>query len=87
MTEAQIREKMQAYRSVLLARTERLNGSARKSLPESFWDDAWWARMTREEMESVLVLETLKAYLGRTPEAEVRNLVSLPAAQPPQPGG
>jgi hypothetical protein len=43
--------------------------------------------MTREEMESVLVLETLKAYLGRTPEAEVRNLVSLPAAQPPPSGG
>jgi len=87
LTEAQIREKMQAYRRVLLTRTERLNGGARKSLPESFWDDGWWSRMTREEMESVLVLETLKAYLGRTPEAEVRNLVSLPAPQPPQQGG
>ncbi|MBI5582034.1 MAG: hypothetical protein HY895_22990 [Deltaproteobacteria bacterium] len=87
LTEAQIREKMQAYRNVLLARTERLNGSARKSLPESFWNDDWWARMTREEMESVLVLETLKVYLGRTPEAEVRSLVSLPAVQLPQPGG
>jgi len=87
LTEAEIREKMQAYRSVLIARTERLNGSARKSLPESFWDDGWWARMTREEMESVLVRDTLKAYLGRTPEAEVRNIVSLPDAQPPRQGG
>jgi hypothetical protein len=87
LTEAQLREKMQAYRSVLIARAERLNGGARKSLPESFWDDGWWARMTREEMESVLVLETFKAFLGRTPEVEVRNLVSLPAAQPPRQGG
>jgi hypothetical protein len=87
LSEAQIREKMQIYRSVLLARCERLSGGARKNLPESFWDDGAWSRMTREEMESVLVLETLKAYLGRTPEAEVRNLVSLPAAQPSQPGG
>jgi hypothetical protein len=87
LSEAQIREKMQAYRSVLLARCERLDGGARKHLPESFWDDGSWSRMTREEMESALVLETLKAYLGRTPEAEVRNLVSLPAAPPSQPGG
>jgi hypothetical protein len=87
LSEAQLREKMQTYQSVLIARTERVNGGARKSLPESFWDDGWWARMTREEMESVLVLETLKAYLGRTPAAEVRNLVSFPAAQPPRQGG
>jgi hypothetical protein len=87
LTETQIREKMQAYRNILLARSERLNGGARKNLPESFWDDGCWKRMTREEMESVLVLETLKVYLGRTPEAEVRNLVSLPAAQPPPSGG
>jgi hypothetical protein len=78
---------MQAYRSVLLARTERLNGGARKSLPDSFWEGDWWARMTREEMESVLVLETLKVYLGRTPAAEVQNLVSLPAAKPAPQGG
>jgi hypothetical protein len=87
LTETQIREKIEAYRNVLLARSERLNGGARKNLPESFWDDGSWKRMTREEMESVLVLETLKVYLGRTPEAEVRNLVSLPAAQPPPSGG
>jgi hypothetical protein len=43
--------------------------------------------MTREEMESVLVLETLKVYLGRTPAAEVQNLVSLPAAKPTPQGG
>jgi len=87
LTEAQLREKMQTYQSVLIARTERLNGGSRKRLPDSFWADGWRARMTREEMESVLVLETLKAYLGRTPEAEVRNLVSLPAAQPSPQGG
>jgi hypothetical protein len=87
LTEAQLREKMQTYQSVLIARIERLNGGSRKRLPDSFWDDGWRTRMTREEMESVLVLETLKAYLGRTPEAEVRNLVSLPSAPPPPQGG
>ena len=62
-------------------------GGARKHLPESFWDESVWERMGREAMESALVVENLKVYLGKTPLDEVRELVSLPASQRPQQGG
>jgi hypothetical protein len=38
-------------------------------------------------MESILVLETLKAYLGRSPESEWRDLVLLPSPQAFHQGG
>ena len=70
LTEAQLREKMQTYQSVLIARTERLNGGAPQRLPESFWDDGWWARMTREEMESVLVLKPSRPTWAERPRSK-----------------
>lgn len=87
LSEAQIRDKIRAYRNLLEARGDKLNGGARKNLPEVFWDDGHWARMSREEMESVLVLETLKVHLGRAPEEEARRLVMLPSPQAPNQGG
>lgn len=87
LTDAGIREKMTVYRSIFLARAERLSGGARKHLPESFWDDGVWGRMRREEMESALVLESLKACLGKISPDEVRELVFLPTLQRPQQGG
>ncbi len=86
LSEAQIREKIRIYRDLLAARGEKLDGGARKNLPEVFWDDGPWARMSREEMESVLVLETLKVLLGRAPEEEARRLVMLPSPQSPNQG-
>jgi hypothetical protein len=87
LSEAQIREKIGIYRDLLEARSARLDGGARKNLPGVFWDDGHWARMSREEMESVLVLETLKTHLGRAHEEEARQLVMLPPPQPPNQGG
>lgn len=87
LADSEIRDKMKTYRRLLAARAEKLNGSARESLPAAFWEDSYWEEMDRKEMEAVLVLETLKARLGKVSEAEVDGLVMLPSSKPPQQGG
>lgn len=87
LSDAGIREKMAVYRDILLARAERISGGAHKHLPESFWDERLWQRMSREEMESALVLESLKAHLGKSPPDEVRELVLFPSPQRIKQGG
>jgi len=87
LTDAEIRERIRAYRDVLVARSERAKDGGRQSLPESFRDEGVWSRMTREEMESTLVLETLKAHLGKTTPEETRRLSVRPSPQTPYQGG
>jgi hypothetical protein len=87
LTDSEIRDKMKLYRRLLAVRGERLNGGARDSLPAAFWEDSYWEEMGRKEMEAVLVLETLKARLGKVPEAEVGGLVFLQSPKPPQQDG
>ncbi len=87
LSDGELRNKINLYRAILLSRAEKLDGGARKHLPDSFWDDGVWAGMTRPAMEAVLVLESLKAHLGKIPLEEIRELVSLPALQRPQQGG
>ncbi len=87
LTDAQIREKIGVYRGILLTRAERLPGGARKNLPDSFWEDIVWERMSREDMGSALILESLKAHLGKIPPDEVRELVLIQTPQRPQQGG
>jgi hypothetical protein len=86
LSEAAMRERVKSYRRQLAARGEKLNGGARKHLPEAFWSESYWEGLSREEMHSLLVLETLKGYLGKPP-AEVRGSVLAPTAQPPQQEG
>jgi hypothetical protein len=69
-----LREKIKGYRGLLAARGEKLSGGARKHLPEAFWDDGYWSRLSREEMESMLVLENFKSFLGKAPEPEIDGL-------------
>jgi hypothetical protein len=87
LTDDVLRDKMKTYRQLLAARGERLAGGARRHLPEAFYSDDYWQGLKREEMESILVLETLKAYLGRSPESEWRDLVLLPSPQAFHQGG
>jgi hypothetical protein len=87
LTDAALRDKIKTYRQVLAARGDRLEGGARRNLPEAFYSEDYWQSLKREEMESILVLETLKTYLGRSPEAEWRDLVMLPSPQASQQGG
>ena len=87
LTDAEIRERIRAYRAVLASRSERAKDGGRKSLPESFWDEGVWDRMTREEMESALILETFKAHLGKTTEEETCRLSLLPSSETACQGG
>jgi len=87
LTDAALRDKMKTYRQVLAARGERLEGGARRHLPEAFYSDDYWQGLKRDEMESILVLETLKAYLGRSPESDWGDLVLLPSPQTLHQGG
>lgn len=86
LPDAAMRDQMKSYRRLLAARGEKLNGGARKHLPEAFWSESYWEGLNREEMQSLLVLETLKGYLGKSP-AEGRSSVVVPSSQPPQQGG
>jgi hypothetical protein len=87
LTDAALRDKMKTYRQIMTARAERLEGGARRHLPEAFFSEDYWQGLKREEMESILVLETLKAYLGRSPESDWRSLVMLPSPQAYHQGG
>jgi hypothetical protein len=87
LSDAAMRDKLKSYRQLLIARGEKLNGGARKHLPEAFWSESYWEGLGREEMQSLLVLETLKGYLGKSPASEGRGLTFVPSAQSPHQGG
>jgi hypothetical protein len=86
LSDAAMRDKMTSYRQLLAARGEKLNGGARKHLPDAFWSESYWEGLNREEKQSLLVLETLKGYLGKSPP-EWRGSAFMPSAQAPQQGG
>jgi hypothetical protein len=86
LSDSAMRDKMKSYRRLLALRAEKLEGGARRHLPEAFYSEGYWQGLKREEMESTLVLETLKAYLGKSP-AGAGALTFLPSAKPPHPGG
>jgi hypothetical protein len=85
LSDSAMRDQMKSYRQILAARAEKLDGGASRHLPEVFRSESYWQAMTREEMEATLVLETLKAHLGKTPADQ--TLSSVPSAQPPRQGG
>jgi hypothetical protein len=86
LSDAAMRDKLKSYRQRLAARGEKLNGGAHKNLPDAFWSESYWEGLSREEIQSLLVLETLKGYLGK-PSAEWRGSVLMPSSQPPHQGG
>jgi hypothetical protein len=85
LSDSAMHDRMKSYRRLLALRAEKLDGGARRHLPEAFHSEAYWQGLTREEMESTLVLETLKGYLGKSP-AGGKALTFLPTAQPPNQG-
>ncbi len=85
-SDSAMRDQMTSYRQLLVLRAEKLEGGARRHLPEAFHSEGYWQGLKREEMESSLVLETLKRYLGKSP-ADGRSLTFLPASQSPRQGG
>ena len=86
LSDSALRDQMASYRQLLARRAEKLEGGARRHLPEAFHSEGYWQALKREEMESALVLETLKRYLGKSPEGD-GPLTFLPAPQSPNQGG
>ena len=86
LSDTAMRDQMESYRRLLAEHGEKLNGGARKHLPEAFWSESYWEGLNREEMQSLLVLEILKGHLGKSP-AGGRGSVFVPSSQPPQQGG
>lgn len=85
LSDSAIKERMKSYRRLLALRADKLDGGVRRHLPEAFHSEKYWEGLTREEMESTLVLETLKAYLGKAP-AQDQALTFLPTSQTPHQG-
>jgi len=66
LSDSAIRDQMKSYRQLLVLRAEKLDGGARRHLPEVFHSEDYWQAFKRKDMESTLVLETLKGYLGKS---------------------
>jgi hypothetical protein len=86
LSDSAMQDQMKHFRQMLASAAEKLDGGASRHLPEAFHSDGYWQAMKREEMQATLVLETLKAHLGKAPPGQ-RPLSFLPSAQPPRQGG
>jgi hypothetical protein len=86
LSDAALRDQMKSYRRLLAAHGEKLDGGARKHLPDAFWSESYWEGLSRQDMQSLLVLETLKGYLGKSP-AERQGSAAAPSSQAPPQGG
>ena len=76
-SEDTLRSKMQIYSGIL---QNRYNGRKQhaKKLPEYFFKDQnHWAQMSRDEMESALVIEYMKYAVGKTRADEVEEVIDL----------
>jgi hypothetical protein len=76
-SEETLRSKMQIYSDILLNRYDGYKGHAKKLPASLFKDKNHWAQMSRDEMESALVIEYMKYALGKTGSDEVEALLDL----------
>ena len=76
-SEETLRSKMQIYSGILQNRYNEGKGHPKK-LPASLLKDKnHWAQMSRDEMESALVIEYMKYAVGKTRADEVEELLDL----------
>ena len=76
-SENTLRSKMKIYAGILQNRYNGVSGRARKPLSFLFKDKNHWARMSQDEMESVLIVEYMKYVVGKTRTDEVSVLLGL----------
>ena len=76
-SENTLRSKMKIYAGILQNRYNGVGGRARKPLSFLFKDKNHWARMSQDEMESVLIVEYMKYVVGKTRTDEVSVLLGL----------
>jgi hypothetical protein len=72
-----LRARMQVYSNVLKERYRSPGQRSNKWPADIFANTAYWSTMTREEMQSALVVEYLKHALGKTRPHEVHELLGF----------
>jgi hypothetical protein len=68
---------MDIYSNILKRRYIGDNHNGKKWLPKLLADKDHWSGMSREEMESALVIEYMKAVIGKTPTADIEKLLEF----------
>jgi len=76
-SEDTLRSKMQIYSGILQNRYDGGREHAKKLPASLFKDKNHWAQMSRDEMESALVIEYMKYSVGKTRPDEVEALLDL----------
>jgi hypothetical protein len=73
-----LKEKVKLYVDILEKRYNKVPSKSVKWSPKIFEDKLLWQEMSKEEMQSALVVEYMKYVLGKTNIREVGALISLP---------
>jgi hypothetical protein len=76
-SEDTLRSKMKLYSGILQNRYNGSKGYAKKQPSFLIKNKNHWARMSKDEMESALVIEYMKYAVGKTRSDEVRDLLGL----------
>jgi hypothetical protein len=76
-----LRSKMDIYSSILKERYNGDNPNGTKRFAKMLADKDHWRGMSREQMEAALVIEYMKAVVGKTPAAEIEKLLGFRIVQ------
>ena len=72
-----LRSKMDIYSDILRRRYNGDSQNIKKRLAKMLADKDHWIAMSREEMEAALVIEYMKAVIGKTSAAEIEELLGF----------
>jgi hypothetical protein len=72
-----LRSKMDIYSDILRRRYNGDSQNSKKKLAKMLADKDHWIAMSREEMEAALVIEYMKAVIGKTSVAEIEELLGF----------
>jgi hypothetical protein len=76
-----LRAKMELYSDILKRRYNGDNGNGKKRVAKMLADKDHWLGMSRREMQAALVIEYMKAVIGKTPPAEIEDLLGFKTVQ------
>ena len=72
----ELRDKLTIYPRILKSRHSISPPPGAKWTPELFDNRDYWANLSKEEMQSLIMLEYMKSALGKTGQDEVEELLS-----------
>jgi hypothetical protein len=76
-----LRSKMDIYSDILKRRYNGDNHNDKKKLAKMLANKDYWTGMSRDEMESALVIEYMKAVIGKTQGSEIEELLGFKTAR------